>query len=130
MSQYCSYEDCNRFAFINGICYSHDKEEKREAKEKLKVKKVYKIPAKSKNKAKEDSQYGPLRKKFLEEYPMCNASINGECGKPAVEIHHVSLSGTNFLNTETWVGCCIDCHRIIETVLSAEERRLKGLLTD
>jgi hypothetical protein len=123
MSQYCSYEDCSRFAFINGICYSHDKEEKREAKEKAKVKKAYKIPAKSKKKAKEDVQYTKLRKEKLEEHPNCQIKIMGICEGKAIEVHHPGKRGKNYLNKALFMSACRPCHNHVETVMSAKERR-------
>lgn len=130
MSLYCSFPECDRHAFINGLCYTHDKEQKREAKDKLKEKKIYKIPAKSKKKAKEDREYTVLRKKFLEEYPMCQASIHGYCTGKSTQVHHISKSQTNFLEVSTWLAVCQDCHNMIERYMTAVDRREKGLLKD
>jgi hypothetical protein len=91
VSVYCIIEDCDRFAFINGKCYSHDKEEKREAKEKLKVKKAHKIPAKSKKKAKEDNQYSKEKPGFMEG-KICPVYPD----LPVKDIHHMKGRGEGF----------------------------------
>jgi hypothetical protein len=127
MSIYCLIEDCDRFAFINGKCYSHDKEEKREAKEKLKVKKVYKISAKSKKKAKEDREYNKGAGDWFEANPKCKARLEG-CTDKTDDRHHVSGRGANTNDRGTWLPVCRSCHQMIHNVMSAKERRDKHLL--
>jgi|SRR6478609_9800709 len=129
MNPFCSIDGCNNFSFINGLCYSHDKEKKREEKAKLNVKKVYVIPKRSDKKKKADSEYTKLRKEFLQEYPLCQCSLNGPCNQKSETIHHTSLSAKNYLNTETWMALSLEHHIIIEN-LGAEFRRSKGLLKD
>ena len=131
MSLYCSIPECDNLPERNGICASHNIAARKEERNALKPKKVAKaIPKRSAKKVKADSEYTVLRKKFLEEYPLCNAAVLGNCNNSAIEIHHTSLSSLNYLNTETWIGCCRNCHMYIETQMSAIARRKAGLLKD
>lgn len=130
MSLYCSFPECSNLPERNGICASHNIAARKAERKAGKEKKIYKIPAKSKKKAKEDREYTVLKKGFLSEYPICNVTVLGICNNPAVDIHHSSLSSLNYLNMETWIGCCRNCHTYIETQMSAIARRKAGLLKD
>lgn len=85
---------------------------------------IRKVSKKRKEKLKE---YTPLKKQYLIAHPKCEIRLTG-CEGKAVEIHHVSTSDLDFLNTSTWKGACRHCHNIVERVLSAKDRREKGLL--
>ncbi len=72
--------------------------------------------APTKERAKDNREYAVLRKLYLSLNPHCSIA---ECLKYAVEIHHV-CSGTagraaTLLNTDTWVGCCVQHHSLIES---------------
>jgi len=111
-------------------CYSCEHDKRRAEKDALKPKKQPKpLPKRSAKKVKADSKYTVLRKKFLEEYPLCQCSLNGPCDQKSETIHHTSLSGNNYLNTETWMAVSLEHHMEIEN-LSAEFRRKYGLLKD
>jgi hypothetical protein len=88
------------------------------------------IAHRSDKKIEADAEYKLLRIYFLIEYPVCQASIKGQCNNKSTQVHHTSISALNYLNTETWLAVCADCHTIIETKLSAEYRRATGLLQD
>ena len=94
----------------------------------LKKKKVYTIPKVTAKRREENKAYTPLRKKYLEDHPDCQVKLLGICTLKALEIHHVSTSHKDFLNIKTWKSSCKECHRHLETVLSAEVRKEKGLL--
>jgi len=93
-----------------------------------KVKVITPIRKVSAKKANDIPRYSVLKQKYLEFKMGCEALLPG-CTVSAKEIHHCSKSETNFLNMETWLGCCHECHRTLEN-LPAEERRAKGWLTD
>ena len=94
----------------------------------LKKKKVYTIPKVTAKRREENKAYTPLRKKYLEDHPDCQVKLLGICTGKALEIHHVSTSHKDFLNIKTWKSSCKECHRFLETVLSAQDRRNLGLL--
>lgn len=94
----------------------------------LKEKKKYVIPKVTAKRREENKAYTPLRKKYLEDHPDCQVKLLGICTLKALEIHHVSTSHKDFLNIKTWKSSCKECHRHLETVLSAEVRKEKGLL--
>lgn len=118
MSGFCSHPDCERFAFINGLCYSHDNELKKEAKEKLKVKKVCKIPAKSKKQIVKDKALHKVYDKM----------DNGEevyctgCGQTQALTHSHLLPRSLFKEHESnpvnITYHCLTCHGLWETLLS------------
>lgn len=89
-----------------------------------KRKAIKKVSVKRKEKLKE---YTPLRKQYLLDHPECEIKLIG-CTVKATQIHHCSTSDLDFLNTKTWKACDDWCHNQVERVLSAKERREKGLL--
>ncbi len=92
--------------------------------EKPKRKAIKKVSDKRK---KENDEYKPLREKYLLDHPECELKMLN-CTIVATQIHHCSMSHLDFLNIHTWKGGCDSCHKIVERVLSAKERRDKGLL--
>jgi len=73
------------------------------------------IPAKSKKRAKLDEIYSKLRKIYLTDHPMCEASMPGRCQANACDIHHKKGRGKWYLVVSTWMAVCRDCHQWIET---------------
>ena len=57
-------------------------------------------------------EYKPIRKKFLEENPICQANVKCN-GAEATEIHHVAGKGTKklWLDTENFLAICRECHQ-------------------
>ena len=110
------------------ICATHNKQRRDQAKNELKVKIVKPVKKVSEKRADELLQYPKLKKQYLEFKMHCEIRLEG-CTRSATEIHHVSLSAKNFLNTDTWLGTCQNCHRAAEN-LSAIQRRSLNLLTD
>lgn len=113
-------EAFGRCASCNAI---RRKEERMASKEKVKKK----VPQMSNKRAGEVRKYGPMRKEFLRKNRACQAHLE-HCWHRSSQIHHTTTSALDFLNTETWMAVCGHCHTMIETVMSAAERREKGFL--
>ena len=110
------------------ICATHNAEKRKAEREAKKVKIIKPIKKMSAKRAEQVPVYSKLKMAFLEDKMMCELQFEG-CFKLATQIHHVSKSDLNFLNTETWKRACANCHPIAEA-LPAEQRREMGLLTD
>ena len=65
----------------------------------------------SKRRAGQMVEYSKLRKKLLEEHPICQV-----CGAtPASDCHHKNgRNGKNYLDYSTFLSVCRLCHRMIE----------------
>ncbi len=113
---------------FNGLCASCNHAHRKAERDSKKVKVFKPIPKVSEEKAKELKEYTKLKKNYLEHKMACEMKFQG-CSITSTDIHHTSLSATNFLNTDTWVGCCRYCHTVCEN-MPAEERRRLGLLID
>ncbi len=124
----CTYPDCESPREGNTLfCATHNFENRKAERDAKKVK-VIKPPNKvSFNKAKELTIYPKLRKQFLLHKMACEVKLQG-CTVSATDVHHCSTSAKDFLNTDTWTAVCRFCHFQIETEMSAELRREKGLL--
>jgi len=109
-----------------GLCATHNKE--RRDKENVKLKIVKPVKKVTEKRADELTHYPKLKKDYLLHKMVCEMKFDG-CTVTSTDIHHVSKSADNFLNTNTWVGCCRNCHDSCEK-LPAEERRRLGYLTD
>ena len=72
-----------------------------------KQKKVYVIPQVSKKRKVEMLQYSVLRTEFLAKPENQVCFIDG-CNKKATTVEHRSGRGINYLNVETWAGCCLE----------------------
>jgi hypothetical protein len=78
-----------------------------EAKLPSKEKKVYRIPQFSKKRSVEQLQYSVLRTEFLAKKENQICFIDG-CKEKSTTIEHRSGRwGKNFLDTNTWAGCCL-----------------------
>jgi hypothetical protein len=75
----------------------------------------------------EDKVYSVVRAEYLEKHPYCEVKLLG-CVGMATEIHHTDMSALERVNPNTFKASCWRCHRELETKLSAEVRREKGLL--
>lgn len=89
-----------------------------------KQKKVYKIRPFSKKRVKENKKYSALRKKFLEENPICEAKLKG-CTGVATEAHHTEGRGKNLLNEEKLLAVCHSCH--VQITVNSKQAIEKGL---
>ena len=73
----------------------------------LKLKSLNPIPKVSKKRQIENAKYSVLRIEFLNKPENRICFIDG-CNKPSTTIEHRAGRGINFLNTETWAGCCLE----------------------
>jgi hypothetical protein len=100
------------------------KAERQAAKVKV-VKPIRKVSAKM---AKNLQDYSVQRRQYLAGHTECEVSLAPDCDGDSCEIHHSAKRGSNLLNIDTFVAVCRPCHVYIETKMSADERREKGLL--
>jgi hypothetical protein len=61
-----------------------------------------------------DQAYTKLRKKFMEDNPMCQASLHC-CSGSSTDVHHKKGRGKYHLVVDTWLSVCRACHNWIET---------------
>jgi hypothetical protein len=70
------------------------------------------IPAVSQKRKKQDAEYSKLRKRYLEENPLCKVKVSG-CSNTATDVHH-TYSGDDravyYLIQSTWMPVCRNCH--------------------
>lgn len=79
-------------------------------KESNKSKKVYRIPNRSKKRAKAEREYSRKRKEFLDKNPLCE-----HCGKMATEVHHKRGRIGDLLTDERhFMAVCREDHQQIE----------------
>ena len=71
------------------------------------------INKKSKKMQVADAAYTILRRKFMEEKPMCEASLPN-CNKSSTDVHHMKGRGIHHLEVSTWLSVCRQCHAWIE----------------
>jgi len=71
------------------------------------------INPKSKTMMALDGAYTVLRRKFMEEKPMCEAALPG-CNSNATDVHHKKGRGKYHLDVSTWLSVCRQCHSYIE----------------
>lgn len=60
-----------------------------------------------------NSEYSKLRKKFLDDKPMCEAHVF-KCTLKSTDVHHKKGRGKYHLDTSTWLSLCRNCHNWIE----------------
>ena len=62
------------------------------------------------------NEYKPIRKKFLEENPICQANVKCN-GAEANQVHHQKKKNSkkDWLDTEYFLAVCHECHCWIET---------------
>lgn len=83
-------------------------------KEGFKPKKQKPINPRSKKRIILDQSYSKLRKIFLEQKPMCEATLHC-CTQKSTDVHHKKGRGKWYLVTSTWMSVCRSCHQWIET---------------
>ena len=71
------------------------------------------INKKSKTMQAIDLAYTKLRRKFMEEKPMCEAALPG-CNGQSTDVHHKKGRGKYHLSASTWLSVCRQCHMYIE----------------
>jgi hypothetical protein len=83
-----------------------------------------KINAKSSKRQKQDEEYTKLRKRYLEEHPLCEVKFASNCSHYSTEIHHVrggEERSAFYLVQSEWKGVCRNCHTEIH--LNPEKAR-------
>ena len=76
---------------------------------------------KSKKMQKLDAKYSQLRRGFLNDYPMCQASLL-KCTNRSTDVHHKKGRGIYHNDVSTWLSVCRNCHNWIEAhPIEAEE---------
>jgi hypothetical protein len=65
----------------------------------------------SKKREKQNRKYSTLRKKFLEENPVCEFP---DCNKESTDVHHAKGRGVYFLDVKTWKALCREHHKTVE----------------
>lgn len=125
----CSFESCDSLVEGNTeYCATHGHMLRKQAKQAKRVK-IVSAPRKvSAKMAKDLEDYGVLRRKYLAEHEECEVRIEGVCDGQATTVHHCAKRGVNLLKPDTFKSACMPCHIYIETVMSAEDRRERGLL--
>jgi hypothetical protein len=122
--------NCNTETFI----WKHDKNNRyckgcwfklKETKKPLTIKKP--INKNSKKMQITNAAYTILRKKFMEEKPICEASLHCCIGK-STDVHHKMLRGKYHLVVATWLSVCRPCHNYIHNY--PEKAKELGLLND
>ena len=119
----------NEALHLCASCAGEQRKQDRQAKKNA-LKKPKQIAKFSEKKAEKILPYAVLRRQTLKERPVCEINIKSICEGVAEELHHCSTSELDFLDMDTVKTACRPCHRYTETMMSAEERRRKGLLID
>jgi hypothetical protein len=97
-------------------------------KSKIKDKKLLirkPINQKSKKMKIANQAYTILRKKFMENKPLCEAALKC-CNGSSSDVHHKAGRGDNHLKIDTWLSVCRTCHTYIHE--NPKESRELGLL--
>lgn len=111
-----------------GLCATCGHLFRKQERDSKKVKVITPIRKVSAKHAKELVDYSVQRRQYLAGHTECEARVSPNCDGDSCEVHHSAKRGANLLNVDTFVATCRPCHRYIEDVMSAEERREKGLL--
>lgn len=112
-----------------GLCASCNHAQRDAAKKANKVKVFKPIRKVSKKMAKDLRKYGLKKAAHLAKHPDCQVRLVGcQNNLKTNTVHHAAKRGKNLNNEETFLTACEYCHDQIEFVLSAKERREKGLL--
>lgn len=123
---YCASCGSNKVE-ANNLCASCAHEIRKAARVKVKV--VKPVKRISDKEAKRLAKYHKLREGYLNAHLLCQAKIKDVCTLIATEIHHTAKRvGDNLTDVESFLAVCPHCHRHIESVMSANERRGKGFL--
>lgn len=113
MAQYFKERICNlsgkvwkQFNSLQKCNCDECKKAQRQKPKQPTQKKIYVIPKVSKKRKVEMLQYSVLRTQFLAKKENSICFIKG-CNKKATTIEHRAGRGINYLNVETWAGCCL-----------------------
>lgn len=105
-----------------GKCGSCSQAARKAAKVKVKV--VAPFKKVTQKKADELAKYPSLKRQYIAINPNCEASLI-DCTMTPSQIHHCSISAKNFLNTDTWLAVCSNCHKDVENMPSEQRRGIR-----
>lgn len=129
--KFCTFPDCESYTMNeqSEYCATHAHHLRKESRDSKKaaLKKPKHLPKFSEKKASKILPYAVLRRRYLDEHPVCEVHLTG-CTGLSEEIHHCGTEEKDFLNTKTWKAVCRHDHNVIERILSAKKRRELGLL--
>lgn len=127
---FCMYGDCENYTEGNtDFCASHNHAMRKAKKDASKVKVVTPIRKVSEKQAKELQVYEVLRAEHLKDHPDCQIKLIGcKNDRKTNTVHHCAKRGANLNKKEFFKTACLWCHDYVEFVMSAKERREKGLL--
>lgn len=109
-------------------CASHNAAHRKAERLALKPKKQFTpIRKVSKKRAQENKQYNSDAEQWFKDNPKCKARLEG-CTDLTDHRHHLAGRGIRLNAKETFLPVCSSCHFQIHNVLSAKERRDRGLL--
>lgn len=131
MSNFCKWpEGCDNYCEGNtDYCGSHNHQMRKEHREASKPQKQYTIPKVSPKMKRELKTYSVKRVEHLRKHPDCQIRLVGcQNNRETNQVHHSAKRSKNLNNEETFLTACIECHKILETKMSAQERREKGYL--
>jgi hypothetical protein len=81
----------------------------------------------AKKRARQNSKYTKVKKKFLVQNPTCQAGLEG-CTGVSTDLHHIGgRTGENLLKVEDFSALCRNCHNIIDRQMSAERAKEIGM---
>jgi len=67
----------------------------------------------SKKMQKSNADYKKLRGPYLLNNPICHAKIH-KCTINSTDVHHKKGRGVHYLDVQTWLSVCRNCHMWIE----------------
>lgn len=111
----------------NGHTASCNHDQRKALREAAKVKKYKPIRKVSKKMGKELQTYTKKKAAHLAKHPDCQIKLDVCTGK-AVDIHHPKDRRQHLNDSKHFLSACRECHCKLHDVLSAKERREKGLL--
>jgi len=137
--KFCQHPDCEHTRLVpcegeTEFCATRNaaiRKAERQASKPVKTPKPLKrtpIKKVSEKRAAELVEYKPLRNKFLQDRPNCEARLE-VCTGRATDIHHKSVSALDFLNVETWLPVCRSCHIALENLPAEKRREMAFLVT-
>ncbi len=106
-------------------CLTAERKAERVANQVVKKKKA--IQKFSKKRKEENKEYAADAEQWFKDNPKCKARLEG-CTDTTDHRHHLAGRGAMLNIRESFLPVCHSCHFQIHNVLSAKERRDRGLL--
>lgn len=119
----------------NDMCASCNARQRKFERDSIKLeiknqkKTAYKIPKISEKLKTALVEFAQKKIAHLKKHPDCQIKLVGcQNNRATNTVHHAAKRGVNLNKKEWFLTACEYCHHIVETKLSASERREKGLL--